>query len=80
MPRCAREVEARQSWIRGAAVLGVAAPWIVLGLLAMRPEGAAAYGSPEGIALIVAGAVLSLVAYRIMLRLGRLPEPRRWFG
>lgn len=74
------EVEARQSWIRGAAVLGVAAPWIVLALLAMRPEGAAAYGSPEGITLIVAGAALSFVAYRIMLRLGRLPEPRRWFG
>ena len=74
------EVEARQSWIRGAAVLGVAAPWIVLALLAMRPEGAAAYGSAEGIALIVAGAAVSVVAYRIMLRLGRLPEPRRWFG
>ena len=74
------EVEARQSWIRGAAVLGVASPWIVLALLAMRPEGAAAYGSAEGIALIVAGAAVSVVAYRIMLRLGRLPEPRRWFG
>jgi tight adherence protein B len=74
------EVEARQSWIRGAAVLGVAAPWIVVALLAMRPEGAAAYGSPEGIALILAGAAVSVVAYRIMLRLGRLPEPRRWFG
>ena len=43
------EVESRQSWIRGAAVLGVAAPWIILSLLAMRPEGAEAYGSPEGV-------------------------------
>ncbi|WP_345803028.1 type II secretion system F family protein [Microbacterium sp. AZCO] len=74
------EVEARQSWIRGAAVLGVAAPWVILALLAMRPEGAAAYTSPGGVALIVAGAVVSFVAYRIMLRVGRLPEPRRWFG
>lgn len=74
------EVEARQSWIRGAAVLGVAAPWVVLALLAMRPEGAAAYSSPEGMALIVGGAAVSFVAYRVMLRLGRLPEPRRWFG
>lgn len=74
------EVEARQSWIRGAAILGVAAPWVVLGLLALRPEGASAYGSPEGGALILAGAIVSFVAYRIMLRLGRLPEPRRWFG
>ena len=74
------EVESRQSWIRGAAVLGVAAPWVILALLAMRPEGADAYSSPEGVTLILAGAAVSFVAYRIMLRIGRLPEPRRWFG
>jgi tight adherence protein B len=74
------EVEARQSWIRGAAVLGVVAPWVILALLAMRPEGAHAYSSPEGVALILGGAAVSFVAYRIMIRLGRLPEPRRWFG
>jgi tight adherence protein B len=74
------EVESRQSWIRGAAVLGVAAPWVILALLAMRPEAARAYGSPEGVVLILAGAVVSFVAFRVMLRLGRLPEPRRWFG
>lgn len=74
------EVESRQSWIRGAAVLGVAAPWVILALLAMRPEGARAYSSPEGIALILAGAAVSFAAYRVMIRIGRLPEPRRWFG
>lgn len=74
------EVEARQSWIRGAAVLGSIAPWVILGLLAMRPEGRDAYGSAEGMLVIIAGAVVSVVAYRIMLRIGRLPEPERWFG
>lgn len=74
------EVEARQSWVRGAAVLGVVAPWIVLVLLASRPEGAAAYSTVDGMVLIGAGAVVSVVAYRLMLRLGRLPEPQRWFG
>ncbi|MFJ4225519.1 type II secretion system F family protein [Microbacterium sp. NPDC089695] len=74
------EVEARQSWIRGAAVLGAVAPWVVLGLLVMRPEGAAAYGTPEGVAVICTGAVVSVVAYRIMIRIGRLHEPERWFG
>lgn len=73
------EVEARQSWVRGAAVLGVAAPWVILALLATRPEGASAYGSPEGVVLILVGAAVSAVAYRLMLRVGRLPEPRRWF-
>lgn len=74
------EVEARQSWIRGAAVLGAVAPWVILGLLAMRPEGRDAYASAEGVVVIVVGALVSVFAYRIMLRIGRLPEPQRWFG
>ncbi len=74
------EVEARQSWIHGAAVLGAVAPWVILGLLVLRPEGAEAYGTPEGMAVIVGGAALSFVAFRLMLRVGRLAEPGRWFG
>lgn len=74
------EVEARQSWIRGAAVLGAVAPWVILGLLVMRPEGAAAYGTSEGVVVICVGAAISVIAYRIMIRIGRLPEPGRWFG
>jgi len=74
------EVEARQSWIRGAAVLGAVAPWVILGLLVSRPEGREAYASAEGVIVIVVGAAVSLVAYRIMLRIGRLAEPERWFG
>lgn len=74
------EVEARQSWIRGAAVIGVIAPWVILGLLVTRPEGAAAYSTPTGFLVIVIGAAVSLVAFRLMVRVGRLPEPRRWFA
>ena len=74
------EVEARQSWIRGAAVLGAVAPWVILGLLVMRPEGAEAYGTAEGMLVICIGAGVSVLAFRIMVRIGRLSEPRRWFG
>jgi tight adherence protein B len=74
------EIEARQSWIRGAAVLGVVAPWVILGMLALRPEGAAAYATPEGGAVILIGAGVSAVAFRLMVGIGRLPEPRRWFA
>lgn len=74
------EVEARQSWIVNSARLGVAAPWVVLLLLASRPEAAAAYNTPAGGVVIVCGLAVSVVAYRIMVRLGRLPEERRWFG
>jgi tight adherence protein B len=73
------EVEARQSWIRNAAKLGVAAPWCILLLLATRPEAALAYNSSGGALLIAGGAAVSAIAYRLMLAVGRLPQERRWF-
>lgn len=73
------EVVARQSWIRNAARLGVAAPWLLLLVLASRPETLEAYDSAAGTALILVGVGVTIVAYRLMLGLGRLPEERRWF-
>lgn len=73
------EVIARQSWIRNAARLGVAAPWLLLLVLASRHETLVAYDSPAGTVLIVTGVGVTLVAYRAMVALGRLPEERRWF-
>ncbi|PJJ62375.1 type II secretion system F family protein [Compostimonas suwonensis] len=73
------ELEARQSWVHAAARLGVAAPWVVLVLLGTRPEAAAAYNSGGGTVVIAVGLVVSVVAYRLMLALGRLPRERRWF-
>lgn len=73
------EVEARQSWVMNAARLGVAAPWIVLLLLASRPEATAAYNTAAGAALVIIGLVVSVVAYRIMVAVGRIPDERRWF-
>ena len=74
------EVEARQSWVMNAAKLGVASPWVVLLLLATRPEAAAAYNSPGGATLIAVGLGVSFFAYRLMIGLGRLPDERRWFS
>jgi tight adherence protein B len=74
------EIEARQSWVMNAARLGVAAPWVVLVLLATRPEAAASYASASGAAMIVGGLVVTVLAYRLMMTIGRLPEERRWFA
>lgn len=71
------ELEARQSWTVNGARVAVAGPWVVLAFLATRPETAHAYDSAAGIAVLVSGAVCSLVAYRLMLRIGRLPEEAR---
>lgn len=74
------ELEARQSWVVSAARLGVAAPWIVLLILSTRPEAAQAYNAPGGLLLIAGGAVVTFIAYRVMLRIGALPVEARWFA
>lgn len=73
------EVEAKQSWVVNAARLGVAAPWIVLILISSRPEAAQAFNTAAGTVVILGGLTVSVLAYRVMLALGRLPEERRWF-
>jgi tight adherence protein B len=74
------EVEARQTWVVNAARLGVAAPWIVLVLLGARPEAAAAYNSPTGLLILGGGLAVTIIAYRLMIALGRLPDEPRWFA
>jgi len=75
--RLRAEVTSRQSWTVNAARLAVVAPWLTLALLALRPSSLAAYGTPTG-GLVLAGAgVTCWVAYRMMLRIGRLPVEAR---
>jgi tight adherence protein B len=75
-----REIEARQSWIRVAAGIGAAAPWVVVLLLSTRPEAAQAYQSPAGAVIIFGGLCLTAVAYRVMTRIGKVSIERRWFA
>lgn len=71
------ELEARQSWTVNGAKVAVAAPWLVLALLSTRPQAAAAYATTSGAVVLAVGGLASAVAYRLMLRLGRLPEEDR---
>jgi tight adherence protein B len=75
--RTRAELETRQGWTVAAARLALAAPWIVLAMLALRPETVEAYNSPAGVAVLVGGAAVSVVAYRLMMRVARLPVPKR---
>lgn len=75
--RSRAELEARQSWTVNAARLAMAAPWVVLLLLATRGSALQAYRQPTGVLILVIGAVVSLVAYQLMTRIGRLPQEQR---
>ena len=71
------ELLGRQAWTVNGARVAVAAPWVVLGMLALRPAAVAAYDTTAGAAILIGGAGACLVAYRLMVRIGRLPtEPR----
>lgn len=72
------DIEARQSWTVNAARVSVAAPWVTLALLCTRPEAAAAFATAMGALVLVIAALVSMLAYRLMMMIGRLPQERRW--
>ena len=75
--RTRSELESRQSWSVNGARVAVAAPWLVLALLSFQGDVIQRYNSAMGALIIGAGAVVCVIAYRLMLRIGRLPEPER---
>lgn len=75
--RARAELETRQGWVVNAARLAVASPWLVLILLGTQSRTVTAFDSPGGNVLLVVGAAVCVLAYRIMLRIGRLPDEAR---
>lgn len=75
--RTRAELQARQSWTVNGARLAVAAPWLVLLMLCFQPEVIQRYATPAGVVVLATGAALCAVAYRLMVRIGRLPTERR---
>jgi tight adherence protein B len=75
--RTRAELETRQGWTVNAARLALAAPWLLLLLLSTRPAAVAAYRTGTGALVLLIGGVVSLVAYRVMLQIARLPREQR---
>lgn len=75
--RARGEVEARQSWTVNAARVALAAPWLVLLLLATQSSTVRAYNSPTGAVVLIIGGGVSYIAYLLMRRLGELPAEKR---
>ncbi len=75
--RTRSELEARQAWTVNGARLAVASPWLVLLFMSFQSEVIHRYASPGGVVVLGVGAGACLVAYRLMMRIGRLPTERR---
>ena len=74
------ELTSRLGWITGTAKIAVGAPWLVVVMLATRPENASAYSSPEGSMLLIFGLLLSIFAFRLVKTFGLLPVSPRVFA
>jgi len=75
--RTRSELEARQSWAVNGARLAVGAPWAVLLFMSFQPEVIHRYQSGAGTVVLATAAGVCVVAYRVMMRIGRLPAERR---
>jgi tight adherence protein B len=76
----AGQIESKQGWVSGTAKIAVAAPWIVVALLATRKENAAIFNTSEGAAILLLGFVVCAVAFRLVQLLGSLPQQPRVFA
>ena len=75
--RTRAELETRQGWTVNTARLALCAPWILLLLLSSQPSAVAAYNQPAGAFVLLVGGGVSFLAYRVMLRIARLPAEQR---
>ena len=74
--RTRAELETRQGWTVNAARLACAAPWVVLAMMSFQRDSLQAYATrrcrrPDR------RRGVTLVAYRLMVRIGRLPQEER---
>lgn len=75
-----QQVSVRNSATLSVAKLGVASPWVLLGLLLGRDETAQAFAKPEGLGLLLGGLIVCVLAFRLISYLGSWQNRVRIYG
>lgn len=75
--RTRSELESRQAWAVNGARLAVAAPWFVLLLMSFQPAVIQRFSTGSGPYILLGVGLACVVAYRLMLAIGRLPMETR---
>ena len=73
------EVMAKQGWVIGSAKVALIAPWLIAFVLLRLEQNREAYSSELGALVLFFGLFLSLVAYALVNKLGKLRMPERVF-
>ena len=74
------EISAKHSWVKNSAALAAVAPWILLLLLATQANTLRAYTSAAGLTILIIGALLTVIAYFWMEKVGKISETPRIFS
>jgi tight adherence protein B len=74
------ELEAKQGWVVGTAKMAVTAPWLIVAILCLRQENAVLYQSATGTLILVLGLIASVVALRMVYRIGAISFQSRVFA
>ena len=71
------EISTKFGWIRNSAILATIAPWMLLLLLSTQASTREAFATMEGARILIAGVVMTALAYLWMERVGSLPASER---
>lgn len=74
------QVSAKQGWVVGTAKLAVLAPWLIVTVLSVRPENAAAFSTFAGSLILLLGLAASAVALRLVYRIAGAMSTARVFA
>lgn len=74
------EIEAKHGWIKNSAVLAAIAPWILLLILSTQSATVSAYSNAVGLTILLAGVLLTVIAFFWMEKVGSLPVRSRVLG
>lgn len=74
-----KEIAIKHGWIKNSAHISAAAPWALLLMIGTQSGTAAAFASPTGLAILLAGLLMTFFAYLWMARISKLPATPRVF-
>ena len=74
------EIAAKLGWVKNSAIVAAAAPWILLIILSSQPSTLQAFSTPTGTLILLAGVVMSVIAYLWMSKVGKLRNVPRIFS
>jgi len=74
------EISSKHNWSMAIAKFGLLAPWVIVLLLIQRPEGLASYQTATGNQIMLIALIVSVFAYWMTDRIGRVPTRERVFN